>query len=207
MKDGIMNNFINLLPLEYRRRVLLRRRLVLWAGIWAVSLVAAVGISVSKHAAYRDVRRKTEAAERAYRPLKELTQQCITMQKELDQLHAKGTLLGQLRDERPLLTLVGVASQSARQCRRRLVIRDLLFERNTDQTKGAQTKGTLPETASKSWASVTFKGDAKDNLSVATFVVGLRDSGLFRRVELKSSLGAKSSDDQKTRSYWLKCDI
>ncbi len=207
-----MNDFLNLLPLEYRRRVLLRRRLVLWAGIWAVSLAAAVGVSVSKHAAYRDVRRKTEAAERAYRPLNELTRQCTTMQKELDQLHAKGTLLGQLRDKRPLLTLVGVASQSARQCRRRLVIRDLLFERNTDQTKGAQTKGAqtkgaLPETGSTPWASVTFKGDAKDNLSVATFVVGLRDSGLFRRVELKSSLGAKSSDDEKTRSYWLKCDI
>lgn len=198
----IMKDFINLLPLEYRRRVLVRRRLVLWAGIWAVSLVAAVGISVSKHAAYREVRRTMEAAERAYRPLEQLTRQCTTMQKELDQLHAKGTLLGQLRDERPLLTLVGVASQSARQCRRRLVIRDLLFERNT-----AQTNNETPAAASTPWASVTFKGDAKDNLSVATFVVGLRDSGLFRRVELKSSLGTKSDDDEKSRSYSLKCDI
>ncbi len=202
MKDDTMNEFINLLPLEYRRRVLLRRRLVLWAGIWAVSLTVAVSVSASKHTAYRDVRRKTEAAERAYRPLEQLTRQCTTMQKELDQLHAKGTLLGQLRDERPLLTLVGVASQSARQCRRRLVIRDLLFERNLEQTKDA-----APETDSTPWASVTFKGDAKDNLSVATFVVGLRDSGLFRRVELKSSLGTKSDDDEKARSYWLKCDI
>ena len=202
MNDDLMNDFINLLPLEYRRRVLLRHRLVLWAGIWAVSLAAAVGVSVSKHSAYREVRRKMEAAERAYRPLEQLTRQCITMQKELDQLHAKGTLLGQLRDKRPLLTLVGVASQSARQCRKRLVIRELLFERTLDQANGA-----APETASTPWASVTFKGDAKDNLSVATFVVGLRDSGLFRRVELKSSLGTKSDDDEKTRSYWLKCDI
>ena len=45
-----------------------------------------------------------------------------------------------------------------------------------------------------------------DNVAVATFVVNLRECGLFRRVELKSSVGNSSADEQ-VRTYLLECDI
>ncbi len=53
---------------------------------------------------------------------------------------------------------------------------------------------------------MTVSGNALDNVAVATFVVGLRDSGLFRHVELKSSL--RSLDGKReVRSYVLECEI
>jgi len=60
---------------------------------------------------------------------------------------------------------------------------------------GAQTSG-----------SVTLKGHARDNVAVATFVVSLRESGLFRRVELKSSVGEDPADEQ-LRTCVLQCDF
>jgi hypothetical protein len=56
------------------------------------------------------------------------------------------------------------------------------------------------------WASVTFEGEALDNLAIATFVAALRDTGLFRRVELKSSIGSKSPDS-RAHAYSVECDI
>jgi hypothetical protein len=41
---------------------------------------------------------------------------------------------------------------------------------------------------------------------VATFVVGLRDTGLFRRVELISSVGGPSAKSN-LHAFSLECDI
>ncbi len=66
-------------------------------------------------------------------------------------------------------------------------------------------RSQLPET-NEPWGQVTIRGDAEDNVAVATFVVGLRDSGLFRRVELKSCARSPSGGSE-LRSYVLECEL
>ena len=209
-----MKTSVDLLQSEYHLVTLLRRRVLQWSLVWGACVVIALATWWLMQSRLSGARRAMEAAQCSYLPVEKLSQQNATMQRELRQLQAKGTVFGQLRDERPLLTLVGLASQAARQCNGRLVVRKMSFRRHeeTPRDDGRQQKdrkGRQQEKAAKRdspWATVSFNGDALDNLAVATFVVALRDSGVFRRVELQSSVESKAADTE-TRSYSLECDI
>jgi hypothetical protein len=209
-----MRAFVDLLPFEHHRNALLRRRLLQWSLICGICvLLALAGLEVIEGCC-RVTRRGMEAARRSYLPVQELTRQNEDMQSELRRLQAKGTVFGQLCDERPLLTLIGLASQAARKCDGRLVIHRMSFQRHEEDRESTdprqkghnQAKQTPTARAEQPWATVSLAGDALDNLAVARFVVALRDSGVFRRVELKSSVGSKASDTE-TRSFTLNCEI
>lgn len=220
-----MKSSLNLLPFEHRVRETARRRLLQWCLVWALCAVAALGLWWAKEGHCRAVRRQLQGAQRDYTPVEETIQENDKMRSELDQLRAKGTLLGKLLDEKPPLTLIGVVSQSARACNNRLVVQSLSFCRHEKASQvdaraadNRQTSRVSPAALSRAgtrdpaaentepWGSVTLQGQAMDNVAVATFVVNLRESGLFRRVELKSSVGDRSADEQ-VRTYLLECDI
>lgn len=206
-----MKSSLNLLPFEYRVRELARRRLLQWSLVWVACAAMAFGVWWLKQSRCRAARLASEAAERDYRPLEVLIGESETMRTELEQLHAKGTVLGSLLDQRPVITLIGLTSQSVRQCRGRLVVRSMVFERHEEPLDhdDRKSKNAKPESTTgqaRPWALVSLKGEAVDNVAVARFVVSLRDSGLFQRVELKSSVG-KSSAQEKLRSYLVECDI
>ena len=109
---------------------------------------------------------------------------------------------------------MAAASESARRCNGRLVVRDLLLQRHGAPAKTSQPKGAKPEKRQQQplaeralpWATVTFEGDALDNLAIATFAAGLRDSGLFRHVELKSSQTKKSAE-AAFHAFIVECEI
>jgi hypothetical protein len=209
-----MRIFVNLLPFEYRKGEVLRRRLLQWSLVWTLCLVTAIGVWWLKQNRYRASFHAADAAQRRYLPVERLVEESEKTRIELKGLRAKGTLWGQLRDERPLLTLIGLVSRSARQCNGRLDLHRLLFERQEEHPKtddrrrdrGNQQPQQPAEEETRPWAVVTLEGEARDNLAVATFVVALRDTGVFRRVELKSSTG-KDSVKPGVRSYLLKCEI
>jgi hypothetical protein len=220
----MMKTSLNLLPLEHRVRETARRRFVHWCLVWAVCAAAAVGVWWLKHGRCLALRQRLQVAQRDYAPLEKLLGETETMRSELDGLHAKGTILGRLLDDKPVLTLFGAVSQSAQRCNGRLVVQRLLFERHKKpdgdppasepsqegpaKRPAAGQAGPTPPSAetAEPWGAVTIEGQASDNVAVATFVVSLRESGLFRRVELKSSVG-KTSADGELRTYQLECDI
>lgn len=220
----MMKTSLNLLPLEHRVRETARRRFVQWCLAWAVCAAAAVGVWWLKHERCRALRQRLQVAERNYAPLEKLLGESEAMRSELDGLHAKGTILGKLLDDKPALTLIGAVSQSARRCNGRLVVQRLLFQRHerpdadpptprpgrqspANRAAVSQAKPTTSAAETlEPWGAVTIEGQARDNVAVATFVVSLRESGLFRRVELKSSVG-KGSSDEELRAYQLECDI
>ncbi len=215
-----MKTFVNLLPFEYRKRDLLRRRLLQWSLVWGLCVASAAGLGWLKQDRYRTSQHFLETTQRRFAPAKELIRQRETMRAELGRLHSKGTVLGQLRDDRPMLTLIGLASECARRCNGRLVVGSFSFQRQQTRKKSdARPRGASKQQApppatpgnraaepAAPWATVVFTGEALDNVAVATFVVGLRDTGLFRRVELKSSVGKKSAQTEVC-SFQLECDI
>jgi len=220
-----MKSHLNLLPLEHRARETARRQLLQWGLVWVVCAVATAGAWWLKRDRCRAVRQRLEAFERDHAPLEQIVQESARMRAELDRLLAKGTLLGKLLDEKPPLTLIGVVSRSARTCDGRLVVQTLAFRRRErppqvdDPAPGDRRRGPAGAPASdrkepagpaapatEPWGSVALEGKAMDNVAVATFVVNLRESGLFRRVELKSSVD-KSAADGQIRTYLLECDI
>jgi hypothetical protein len=220
-----MNSHLNLLPLEHRVRETARRQLLHWCLVWALCAVGCGGVWWLKQGRCRAVRQRLEVAQRDCAPVKQTLRENERLRRELDRLLAKETVLGKLLDEKPPLALIGVVSRSARTCNGRLVVGSLLFRRHERPSEvdapaagkprarpanspAAGTKGPPEPAAPKTepWGSVALDGKATDNVAVATFVVNLRESGLFRRVELKSSVD-KSSADEKVRTYSLECDI
>ncbi len=227
-----MRAFANLLPFEYRQRQLLRRRIAQWCALWALCALVIAGAWWAKRLHYRIMVRNREAAERSFLPLAELARESQALRRELAELRAKGTILGQLHDERPLLSLMGLAGRSARECHGRLVVRKMRFERHelgaagtraragagqggvasaggsnrSDDRAGTLVAGSSPGAGSAAWGTVVIEGEALDNLAVATFVVQLRDSGMFRRVELKSTQGTTTSTGS-LRTYVVECQI
>ncbi len=209
-----MKRSLNLLPLGHRVRELTVRRLLGWSLVWAACVAATLGLWWLKQGRCRTARQAREAAQSSFEPLEGLLAESDSMQKELDWLHANGIVSGKLLDDKPVLTLIGQVGQSASECDGRLVVRNLVFERREqpleiDQADAKGPKGKTPEPEPEDtgpWAVVTLEGEAVDSLDVATFVVGLRDSGLFRRVELKSS-HEKSPTQNAFRSYQIECDI
>jgi hypothetical protein len=207
-----MKPHINLLTLNYRRRQLVRRSLMRWLVVWLVCLSGGVGAYSLAWHRRGHLEQEVIAAERSTAPLARLLQEQEAMSAALKASVAKGSVLGQMRDERPPLSLLGVVSQSARRCKGRLVVEHLNFERkDRPETEGGKSPApghprTPPPEKREPWGCVTIKGSALDNVAVATFVVGLRDSGLFRQVELKSCLQLPNGGGE-TRSYILECEI
>lgn len=208
----MMKSSINLLPLAYRRRDLLRSRLLQWSLVWIVCAVIAAGIGVVKQGRYRSSLGAMKEARSDYLPLEKLMRERDAARSKLGRLHAKGTLLEHLRERRPILTLLGVVSQSARKCNGRLFVRNLQFEHRQRPAQSDQRQGKDPKKKQETteevlpWATVTLEGDALDNLAIATLAAVLRDTGLFRRVELKSSVG-KQSGHTAIHSFTVKCEI
>lgn len=210
-----MKRFVNLLPLTYRRRCLVRRALAKWLIVWMTSIaLSAAACGVAWHRS-RSLQQDAVAIERSAAPLGRLVAEQTQMQTSLSALDAKNSVLGQVRSDRPPLSFLGAVSQSAARCKDRLVVQHLAFERKDKQP----TAGNKPPQAavpqqplqdgndgSEAWGSATIRGEATDNVAVATFVAGLRDSGLFRQVELKSCLRSPTSG-RETRCYIVQCDI
>ncbi len=209
-----MKTHVNLLPFEHRRRGLLRRTLLRWSLVWMIGFGAGVVLLWLEHGRYRRAVAETEAADAAYQPLARLVRQSDASRNGLLQLHAKGTILGRLREDRPVIALISAAGASAAKCNGRLVVRSMVFERRNLQVQSAppapagraKTATQAPAERAPLWAAVTFVGDALDNMAVATFAAGLRDSGLFTRVELKSSLSAKSNE-RPHHDFVVECEI
>jgi hypothetical protein len=227
----VMKNSINLLPLRYRRRQLLRRMLASWLLVWIACLGIGIGVCGLAWRHSQSLEQAALAAERTAGPLKQLVDEQATMQSAIGELDAKAPAAGAVQSDRPVLTLIGLVSQSAQRCQGRLVVEQLSFERKDKSPAGAGKMPPAAETPPDSsshrlaarpgvgaespntapaedepWGRLTVRGDALDNLAVATFVVGLRDSGVFRHVELKSCNRSLVAGHE-SRSYLVECDL
>ena len=207
-----MKQHLNLLPWSYRRRCLARRRLLQWSLVWGIILAATGALLGTKYRSYQTAARAREAAIERCLPLNHLMAESARLRRDIGQLRARGALAAQFEHEQPMLTLLDIARRSVQRCDGRLVVRQLAFQRVEPQqpTAAASAQAPPPQQASPATsapcATVVFKGDAVDNLAVATFGVGLRDAGMFRKVELKSSQGIPSGRG-RIRSYLLECEI
>jgi len=208
-----MKPFINLIPLERRRMQLVRTRLCQWAAVWSICSLIVAGIGWQKYQGCARARKAADAAEEQYEPFLKLQREKLAMQRERERLSAKDTILGRLQTEEPMLALVGVVSNSARECKNRLIVRSFRFERQEEPTIALDKKQPSSKSpsgkdrqATPVWGRIAVKGESLDNLAIAAFAAALRNTGVFRQVELKSSMENKSSD-VKTRSFDLQCDI
>ena len=70
--------------------------------------------------------------------------------------------------------------------------------------RAVSNTGVRPCDCASASASLTLRGIGADNLAVAEFVVGLREAGVFERVDLKSAAESESTRSHTT-VYQVEC--
>ncbi len=205
-----MKTYVNLLSPRHQRTALIRTLLTRWCAVWVVGITLLAGVFWLNKGRYERIAASLSAAELACMPVIATAKENDRMLSQMRRFACRETLVGQLRDDKPVLGLLAIVSRSARVCNQRIVVRDLHFEqqstnRKAAATKNAQVSAENPEPVDP-WAALTIQGDALDNLAIAKFTATLRDTGLFREVELKSSVG-KTVADRPVHSFVVRCEI
>lgn len=199
-----MKTHVNLLPLKYRRIALARSLFLRWGAAWAAAVAVMAGILWMNASRCSHAEADASAKEVLCKPLLATARANKQMRTQVNRFEHRETLVGQLKEDKPVLNLLAVVSSSARQCAGRITIRDLKFEQNaitvTERRPAAPSPSVGPE------AVLTIEGEALDNPAIAQFAAGLRDAALFRDVELKSSV-KKASSQRQVHSFIVRCEI
>lgn len=197
-----MKTHLNLLPWNCRQTRVLRARLRQWSLPWGAALGAVLVVLVIQWNRCQAVRERMEQLETQYAPVENLREAIKGLRTKLGVLEQQDRLLAQLEPTRPALTLFGLISQSARECQGQLRVEQVLLQPPAEGEKNAKPENQPPKPVLS--ATATIKGIATDNLSVARFVVALRQTRAFERVDLKAS-EENQTDGRPFRSFTVEC--
>ena len=203
----------NLLPLDFRRRLLVKIRLLQWSVVWGLSLVAVVGFWAVESVDLQAQIRQLQTLERQCDPLRKIDADNSRVRERLAELEQRQSLLADLDTVQYPLLLVGIVSQGTHRSHARVQVRNFSLAPITEvSAKSAQSAHQVKKKNNETQAEenvsarmrLTLKGIALDDLAVAQFIVSLRDTGVFHAVELKSSLVTQLAGGQ-AREYFVEC--
>lgn len=191
-----MKRDVNLLPQSYSRRQTARVWLVQWGAAWLAFALLIGGVYGVRQ---RDLNRQRTwlvALESDYAPLRKRAMEVAATKIRIEELTRHESLALTLADEQPMLTLVGVLSQAARQCDGEVSIQYLQLV--PAPVQGGRSEGHSPAKL------LSIKGVGVNNLAVARFVASLRDCQVFDAVGLTSAGGSTQKGDPSC-VYHLEC--
>ncbi len=198
-----MKTFVNMLPQSYRRQNLVRLRFVQWAPVWILVFAGAASAYWTENIHYKADLDGMRMKERRYAPVEKLSAELGTIRLQLTDLQKQEAVAAELVSSRPVLSLVGVVSRSARECGGNLRVSN--FKLQAGASAGVLS-GQRPDTAAATTRLLVLEGTAQDNLAVPKFVALLRRANVFERVELKSSKEETSQGD-RGHSFHIECSF
>jgi hypothetical protein len=187
-----MKNHVNLIPTNYRRRRLIRRRLWQWCVIWSAVALGCWGAAWAKQVGYQNVASTLSQRRAAYEPVKLLNKRTREIRENIHELNQRETMVDQLRDLRPPLVGLGIVSRCAKACDGRVQIQSMTIDR---KRKAAPT----------SVGMLILNGRGINNASVAQFVAALRVTKAFDRIELKSSV-RRGPAGREVQQFLVHCE-
>lgn len=198
---------INLIPVTFRRRLLIRRRLREWSVIWILSVCGAGSVSLAEYGIVLSRRSQLAEIESRCAPLRDKEQATAQMKQELDRLYDRESLLAKLERTDQPAQLIGIIGQATHG--ERLEVHVGSFEL-TPVTQTV-THTVVDESGRSKNISVTVEkyqlelsGLGLDDLAVAGFVASLRETGIFESVMLQSSVNAQGMP-QDVRRFQVVC--
>ena len=153
-----------------------------------------------------EIRAKVLSAATA--PLKKLQNELTSMQDEVKSIRERESWLVE-SDSQQTLQLMGIISHAAARNDGRINVQNMTLasiERpvETGEPKPTSRKRKSKDIETEHRMQLTLSGYAVDDLSVASFVAGLREAGVFESVELKSS-ESQLFQNHETRQYDVSC--
>ena len=194
-----MKTAINLLPQSFRRQQILRRRLMQWISIISVVLVSGWSWHWYEMREDRQLIQQLETLSREHAPTQTMLRELVDMRKQLKELEQQETVAKELDCQRNALTLLGVISDSAQKTKGRLRVTKFAVS-NFQSTQNAV------DSSATQAAGLSVGGVSLDNPSVAELLDGLKESGVFRKVELLT-LKEREDKDAALRDYEIRCEF
>ena len=191
-----MKTHLNLLSHSFCRRQVAITRLRQWCVVWLVAAAVGGGVIWMCWQSNGDQARQIEALERKYQPVAKQMREITILKEKLAELQVREKLTLELAQERPMLTLLGHVSQAASECGGKVSVQSFRLDQ--------RRQGGASELRDQN--VLTLSGVGTDNLTVARFVVSLRDAGIFEQVQLKST-GVVSIGEKTGRAYVLECSF
>jgi hypothetical protein len=193
-----MKTHLNLLPWTCRRNALMRTRALRWTAVWIG--VAALTFTVF---GFRMMRYRAAAVELGRlqednAPLEQIRGRIAESRTRLSALSAQEVILARLATPRPALTLLALVSRSVGECDGLVQVEQLALRTVEEGEKAGEKARPGGRT------TVVIKGIALDNMAASRFVMALRNSKSFDRVELKSSI-EEASSQRKACAYLVEC--
>jgi hypothetical protein len=194
-----MRSTINLLPATYRRQQLLRKRIVQWTAV--LGAMVAVGWGWHRLALREELllSQQLESLEREHSPTKTMLKQLVEMRQQLNELQQQESVAMELEHQRNALALLGVISETAQATKGRVRVTGVQVTGFQNMRASQSVEGQKPSTD-----GVVVSGVSLDNLAVADMLGGLKDSGMFGRVEVV--MKERAEGDVSLRDYELRCE-
>jgi Tfp pilus assembly protein PilN len=195
-----MTPSMNLVPLAFQRKLLIRRRMRQWFIPCAIALIAS--LSACAEVGYRlsVLSRQSAALESQLGPMKAMSKENDQISARLSNLIGHESVLHEVVGVQRPLTLLAMISQSAERTNGRLQVKRLTVQQTAVDKPDPKVKTARPASVTE----ITLSGVALDDAAVATFVQALKDSSIFTTVELKSTVGVMLSDTS-ARQYDVTC--
>ena len=175
-----MTSFVNLLPVEVRRRQLVLIRLRQWSAVWAAGMILVLGGFAYQRHELTAVESALYARRAEFLPLDNMQREIKQIQAQLSDMEQRESLALQLMKQQPVLLTIDALSKAARHCDGKVSIDHLTLQR-----KLSNDANRRPEPA-----TVTVKGISIDHAAAAQFASELRNASRFHRVELKAAAPA-----------------
>ena len=200
-----MKNYANLLPEDYRRRRLVRRRVLQWVLVAGVVMAAALPLWAVQTQRLLSEQEMLHARRKVYAPTKAMLVEIPRMHSEMKELSQRDVMVRKLTDDRPPLAALGMISQAAASCKGQVRVFQMIVDRPPTQPAADGEAEAAKSPASKP-SLITLQGTGIDNPSVARFVVNLRQTQAFQRVDLKSSVRGRMALSDVQR-FVVECEF
>lgn len=211
---------INLLPWHYRRRCLLRRRLRQWSIAWAAVAIALAAGWLDQYGRWQTALAELEMHEQRYDEIRTVKSEIARLRAQQQNLGKQQNLVSQLQQAPPPLLALALVSGSAARCEGRVAVGRLAYGEEAVMSAPAAASPAPPAGATPPGGNsppataarpayrgrLTIDGIGADNVAIAEFVLGLRESGVFERVDLKSA-AASTSRAMNVTAYQVECGL
>ena len=192
----------NLLPDDWLRRLLIRRRLRQWAVVWIASFLVCLTASLVMHLTHLRHRTRFENVRQAALPVQQTAKEVQQLQNRLKLLEGREALLGALESGSHPFQLLGIVGTSSHSNLGTIRVGD--FTISTSQS--SQNTSPAPQSAAPVAVShdveLTVSGIASDDIAIAQFVAELRSYEMFDKVVLVSS---ESRNEETDRQFRVDC--
>jgi len=196
-----MKTAINLLPIEFRRQLMLRHRAVQWGVAVCVVVLVMWSARSWKMREYHALGEQLGVLARENRPIQAMLRETVAMREQLQKLEQQEQVAKELDQQRRVLALLGVVSRTVQRGHGKLRVTG--FQLVDFQRTGSAARNPSQEPGA---GSLALSGVSLDSPAVAELLDKLQNSGLFTGVEL-IALKERHEDGIALHDFEVRCGL